>query len=31
MLSASELDMANEVTYILKPFEAATKELCKQN
>lgn len=31
MLSASELDKANVITYILKPFEEATKELCGQN
>lgn len=31
MLSASKLDMAKEITCILKPFEAATKELCGQN
>jgi len=28
MLSADEIDIAKEINLILKPFEAATKELC---
>lgn len=31
MLSGSELLIANEMMCLLKPFEAATKELCAQN
>lgn len=30
MLSGSELLIANEMMCLLKPFEAATKELCAQ-
>lgn len=31
MLSADEIDIAKEINLILKPFEAATKELCGEN
>lgn len=31
MLSAMEIDIAKEITCILKPFEVATKELCGEN
>jgi hypothetical protein len=31
MLSVDEIDIVKEISLVLKPFEAATKELCGEN